>query len=94
MNIGIAIKKVRMERGLTQKELSALLRISPTSMCQIEKGTKRPSRSNLSKICEVLNVPEIVIYVNSIEIEDVSEDKRERFKDIFPTLQVLVKVIY
>lgn len=55
--LGENIKKIRIEKGLTQKELADKVGISGAFMSLIEKGANNPSDENLIKIASVLNVP-------------------------------------
>lgn len=55
--LGENIKKIRIEKGLTQKELADKVGISGAFMSLIEKGANNPSDENLIKISDVLNVP-------------------------------------
>ena len=54
--LGENIKDIRMEKGLTQKELADKVGISGAFMSLIEKGANNPSDENLIKIASVLNV--------------------------------------
>jgi len=38
------IKKYRFEKGLSQKELARILKIDPTTLSRIERGSERMSR--------------------------------------------------
>lgn len=91
MKIGSAIKITRVERGLSQGELAALLEISQTSLSQIENDVKQPSKTTLSKISKVLKVPEVYFYVLSIAKEDVPEGKKELYDIMYPSIQDMVK---
>lgn len=54
--LGENIKEIRIEKGLTQKELADKVGISGAFMSLIEKGANNPSDENLIKIASVLNV--------------------------------------
>lgn len=51
------IKRIREERGMTQKQLADEVGISGAFMSLIEKGTNKPSYENLKKIANALDVP-------------------------------------
>lgn len=57
--IGNRLKKMRMERGLTQKELAATVQggLDYTYIGKIERGEQLPSLKMLIKISEALSVP-------------------------------------
>jgi transcriptional regulator with XRE-family HTH domain len=48
------IKNARMQLGLSQKEMAALLNIDQASLCSYEKGTRRPSPKSIRKIVDGL----------------------------------------
>ena len=55
--IGRRIRKIRVERGLTQKELASRAGIDYTYIGKIERGEQLPSLNVLIKISETLMVP-------------------------------------
>ena len=91
MNIGVAIKKIRTGKELTQGDLSKLTVISQTSISQIEKGIKRPSQKNLQKICRALEVPETIIYFYGLEESDIPQNKKKVYSFIYPAIEEMVK---
>lgn len=93
MNIGNTIKEVRKEKGISQGELAKLCEISQTSLSQIETGAKSPSKNTLEKICRHLEVSEALIYVLSLEEEDIPENKKDIYKTIYPSVRNLLDAI-
>lgn len=89
MNIGNAIKQIRKEKNISQIALAEKCEISQTSLSFIERGVKRPTAKNLSKICKELNVSEPIIYILGTESADVPENKRELFEKLFPNIREL-----
>ena len=51
----IRLKELRLEKGLTQKELSARLNLSPNSVCEWEKGRCEPNIDTLKKLSNIFN---------------------------------------
>ena len=80
MNIGQAIKDLRAKKGYDQYTLAKIIKISQTSLSQIECNHKRPSAKNLGLICLALDVSLGAIYLKAIEEEDISKAKRPIFK--------------
>lgn len=75
--------------GITQYDLSEMCGISQTSLSQIETSVKRPSPRTIKKICEVLEVPESVIYILGMQDTDVPESKQNVYNLIFPSIRNL-----
>ena len=57
MNPGERIKKLRKEKGMTQKELAKKLGFSPSHLGQYENGYRNPKPSTVKKIADALEVP-------------------------------------
>ena len=86
MHIGNAIRLIRKELNISQYNLSMDCGLSQTSLSQIEKGIKRPSRETMRKICTVTEVPETLIYIIAIQEKDVPKSKRHVYRIIHPSL--------
>lgn len=56
MFIGDRLKKIRLEKSLSQTELGKLIDVSKVSISGYENGTKLPTVDRLIKLCEHLNV--------------------------------------
>ena len=56
MNLGDNIKKIRKEKGLTQKQLGEKLGVSQAAIGQFESGKQNLKIDTLHKIAEALNV--------------------------------------
>ena len=60
-NIGRTIKKVRVQKGLSQKELSLIIGMRQPDISIIEKGKKNITLETLSRLCKVLEIKKIDI---------------------------------
>ncbi len=89
MNLGYAIRSVRKQMGITQYELADKCSISQTSLSQIENGIKRPSNRTIKRVCEVLDVPESVIYILGMQETDVPVSKKGVYDMLFPSIRNL-----
>lgn len=67
--IGKKIRQLRIERGLSQEELSEKIDISPRHMCTIENGNSFPSIETFIKIAEILEI-DINEFFNLTKIND------------------------
>ena len=79
MNIGEAIKEMRTDRGLSQKQLAEKATISQNALCNIEKGYSFPSKETINAICGAMDIPVSWLLFSSITEEDIPEQKREVF---------------
>lgn len=69
--VGLAIKKYRKRKGLTQEALSGLAGLDRTHYSKIERGLRSPSLDSIFKIATALNIqPHELI----IEIEKLSSE--------------------
>jgi transcriptional regulator with XRE-family HTH domain len=87
MNIGNAIKQVRMHYGLSQVELSSKTGISQTSISQIEGGIKNPSKRSIKAICDALEIPEAILYVIGMEDLDVPSTRKHIYDQLYPAMK-------
>merc|ERR1711941_85321 len=56
MDLGLNIKLLRLERKLSQGDLSNILGISQTSIAHYEKGTRQPAIETLIQLSQLFNV--------------------------------------
>ncbi len=89
MNIGLAIKSIRKKLAITQYELAEKCELSQTSLSQIETGVKRPSQRTISKVCNVLDIPESIIYIVAMQEADVPPSKKGVYELVYPSIKSL-----
>ena len=71
--IGANIKRLRNEKGMTQKDLASVLGVSYQMVQSWERGARNPKRETLEKIAAALGVswldlmPEEVLNANTID---------------------------
>jgi len=87
MNYGEIIKKVRKERGLTQKQLGERLGISQAAIGQFESNKANPKIDTIQKIADALNVS-----LNDL-IPDVFEQKTQEGHELRATDYSVIEVI-
>ena len=76
MNIGNAVKILRKNKRISQKELAKLCDISANALCSIEQGESFPEKNTIIRICKALEIPESYMLLISISAEDIPENKR------------------
>jgi transcriptional regulator with XRE-family HTH domain len=94
MNIGKAIRQLRKDKNLSQKELADLIEISQNSLSQIEIGSKRPNPQTMKRICKVLNTSESMLYILSVEEKDVPAERKQMFDLLYPDIKSLALKIF
>ena len=92
--IGVKIKLLREQAGLTQKDLAKRLRISQQIISRIEGGKQNVSVETLSSICDALGVP-FTAEKLGFQIEP---EKSEKTDNIFPfsskSPEEFVKIVF
>ena len=97
--IGRRIKRIRLERGFTQKELASKVGIDFTYIGKIERGEQLPSLKILLKIAETLSLPFGCFLDDrdaAVMLELVASDLRhlvmdEKMRTLLKTLPLLHK---
>ena len=59
--LGQFLKKLRLERGLEQRELARKLRVNKNSVYEWENDRKNPSGESMEKIARFLNISEEIL---------------------------------
>ena len=54
--LGRAVKEIRVQRGLTQEEVSATSGLHPTYISDIERGARNPSWEAMTRLAEGIGV--------------------------------------
>ena len=80
MEIGDSIRKLRMWREMTQKELAQRIGMSANALCAIELNRAFPAKETIVKVCRELGVPVGYLLFFALTEEDIPQDKRELFR--------------
>jgi transcriptional regulator with XRE-family HTH domain len=67
---GLELKLKRIEAGIKQYQLASTLGVSPTYLCEIEMGRRRPSNELIKRIVALLNHEQ----QNTKELKPINED--------------------
>lgn len=87
MDIGKALRKVRKEKGISQKELAFRTGLSANSICSIENNICVPTEKNMARICETLEIPRAYLLLNSITDDDIPQEVLHVFKTFVEPLK-------
>ncbi len=55
--LGRAVKQIRIQRGLTQEQVSAASGLHPTYISDIERGARNPSWEAITRLADGIGVP-------------------------------------
>jgi transcriptional regulator with XRE-family HTH domain len=56
MNLGLRLKTLRLQKGLTMRELARQAKCSPSFLSQLELNQASPTIANFQKICDALKM--------------------------------------
>lgn len=70
-DIGNRVRKIRMQRKMTQRELAEKVMVSSSSITRLEKGQTMVSVFTIIEIAKVLGVPISDILVESAEFNEI-----------------------
>jgi transcriptional regulator with XRE-family HTH domain len=54
--LGAAVRRLRLDRGLTQRQLSAASSLNTSYVSDIERGRRNPTWESVGRICAALEV--------------------------------------
>ena len=94
MKLGRALKDIRKEKGISQKDLCKEIGVSKTFMSLVENDVENPSTKLIHKIANHYKIPLFSIYWLATELTDVRQDKKEGFCVVKPIIDDLLKQFY
>lgn len=68
------IRAIRLERGLSQTDLGALIGVTFQQIQKYEKGANRVASGRLHRLCEALEVPITFFYATAADAQDANAD--------------------
>lgn len=74
MDIGDSIKRIRKEKGMTQKQLATDAGVSETSIRKYEAGKREPKKEAVQKIAKALGVDPFSLYSFDMATQVLEED--------------------
>lgn len=95
MELGTTIKELRKKKGMKQGEFAKRIGISPTSLSHIETNHTRPKKSTLEMICSELEIPDHLLYLLSLNEEDVPKGNEKLYEMMYPQLKEwMINIFY
>lgn len=94
MNIGNAIKDLRLQQGLKQQQFADKCGLSQSYLSSIEKNRKEPTLSILKQIADGLRVPTPVLVFFALDYEDIDDSKIDAFKMLEPSIKGLISDVF
>lgn len=82
MNIGIKIKELRKQKGITQTELSKVLGVGKTTISNYETGYSTPDSLIIQRLSEFFNVSTDFLIKNSEQISCNQSTINKKMLDI------------
>ena len=87
MDIGQAIKTLRMKQGITQTQLAERCGMSTNAVSMIETGKAFPPKGTLEKLCQAFGIPQSYLMLTTIEESDFPEEKRVLYRALLEPLR-------
>lgn len=92
--LGETIKRARMDKGLSQKELADFLGKTPTYISIIERGTQMPSHELLIKLGDKLDLPYPLLVLLATDIEEVPVQNKNVFETLKKTAVTIMESMF
>lgn len=88
--VGIAIKKIRKNRKLKQKDFAKKIGIHVSTLSSIEQERREPSLKMLGKIADGFGLPLSILFWFGVKKEDVADDKKEMYDILKPSVDKMI----
>ena len=87
MNIGLAIRKLRTEHGMSQTQLGEKCGLTANAISALEIGKTSPQKATIVRMCEVFGIPTALLHLSAIEEGDFPEEKRVLYRVLLEPLR-------
>jgi len=84
MKLGKGVKKRRLAKGITLRELAELTKLSVSYLSQLERNSVSPSLKSLAKIAQALNIPIVSLFLQQNEPSGKVVRREKRIKITLP----------
>lgn len=93
-HIGQVIKDLRKQKKLQQIEFCKKCKITQTYLSQIENGVKEPTIAVLKNIANGLGIPLPIVFLMSLDKNDIDKKKQKSFDTVFPSVYSMLKEFF
>ena len=87
MDIGQAIKKLRLQHNMTQTQLGERCGMSTNAVSSLETGKAFPPKATIERMCEAFDIPQSYLLMASIEEQDFPEEKAVLYRTLLEPLR-------
>jgi len=94
MNIGKAIRELRLRQNLNQMDFASRVGITQSYLSLIEGGHKKPSMEVLEHIADDLKAPLPILFWFAVEGSDIDETKSKAYELLKPSIDALIGSIF
>ena len=94
MQIGSTIKSLRVQKGISQKDLAIHAGITAPYLSLVENNVKQPTMGAVVKISEALGVPPEVLFFLSLDKSTLPKNKQAAFATLVEPIKSLVNQIF
>lgn len=93
VNVGDSIRKIRVQKGMSIRQLSEITGMTCSHISQVERGLASPSLAALEMISDAFGVPITVLFTNQeMHSPVVKRDGRERMELDGSAVEALVRM--
>ena len=85
LTLGVALKRVRLSSGLSQRDLAERLGVDPTYISHLEKDRRDPSVKLLRRVADATGVPASALLAAALWSE-MDSAEREPFRPLISSL--------
>jgi len=94
MQIGSTIKSLRVQKGISQKDLAARVGITASYLSLVENDIKQPNMGTVVKISKAIGIPAEVLFFLSLDKSKLPKNKQEAFATLVEPIKSLVNQIF
>ena len=87
MDLGHAIKTLRLKQGITQAQLAERCGMSTNAVSLLETGKSYPPKATVEKMCSVFGISQALFQLSAIEEGDFPEEKRVLYRAMLDPLR-------